>query len=150
MKPLAGYVALSIVAWTGYHFLNPFEDTTLNRVIAIEITAVSMIGVLISLAWTKHWRLLSLGLLGIFLGMALLYYPPSTDGTALAMRDPPVSSAVTTPHWYLETIRVQFAIGGAYAAAGLLLWAWRHRHEAFPWWRNGESGEPVEHGELRT
>lgn len=89
MRRLGIYAAGNALLWAGYHWINPFPDYVVNRIVTVEICAVSIMCVAIPIVWTRHWRVLSVGLLGLFAGLALLYYPFATDGTLFAMRDNP-------------------------------------------------------------
>lgn len=148
MRRLAEYTALSTAAFAGYHWLNPFPETTVNQIVAAEITVVASMCVITSVVWTRHWRVLSVGLLGVFIGVAMAFYPPATDGTFLAIRETQRSGTITTPHWYIELFRTLLATGFLYVAFALVRWARLHRHEAFPYWRDGDGDpDPFETGE---
>lgn len=144
MRRLGVYVAGNAVLYGGYRWINPFPDYIVNRAVTAEICAVSIMCVVIPLVWTRHWRVLSVGLLGLFAGLALLYYPFATDGTILAIRDKPPASANTTPLWWTQLARTLLATGGAYVAYWLTHWAYEHRGEAFPMLRGGETTDPFD------
>ena len=144
MRRLVEYTALTGAAFAGYHWINPFPEHTVNQIVAAEITIVASMCVLTSVIWTRHWRLLSVGLLGVFVGVALAFYPPATDGTILAIRDTQPAGTITTPRWYIELFRTVLSTGFLYVAGALVRWAYQHRREAFPWFRDAEISDPFE------
>ena len=138
MRHLVAYGGLNAALFAGYHWLNPLPERTIDRMVTVEICVVSVLCVAIPLVWTRRWRALSVGLLGLFTGMAMLYYPSATDGTFLAIREHGIpAGANTTPPWWLHLARTLLATGAAYVAYWLVRWAHEHRHEAFPMLRDG-------------
>ena len=147
MRRLGVYLGINAVLYAGYHLVNPFPDHIVSRLVTTEIFAVSVMCVTIPLIFTKHWRPISIGLFGLFVGLALLYYPFATDGTIFAIRDKPPASANTTPLWYTQLARTFLATAGAYLAWRLLEWAYEHRREAFPHFRDGDDApDPFDTG----
>jgi len=129
MKRLMLFAALVAVVWALYHYLAVEMTPRFDAALLGFIALICWESCAVMIAFTIKWRLLALGLLSFFTATALLYTRVASDG----FNHPIMTS---------DLIRALYLVAALLVAVGLNRWAWRHRREAFPMFRDAEKPEP--------
>lgn len=141
MRKLAVYTGVTAAVYVGLTLIDRTTSVDTGRVVARVIVTAAALGIAVPLIWTPRWRLLSLGLLGLFVGLFAAYLPIALEKTSLRIRP----DGGVNPDWYIRIYRSNWMVGGVVITVYLLRWAWQHRHSSFPWFRRSyRIHEPVD------
>ena len=133
MRRLLVFGALVAVVWALYHYLAVRITPRLDAALLGFIALICWESVAVMFAYTRKWRVLALGLLSFFTATGLLYTRVASAG---------FSEPVAESDEVLHLIRALYLVAALLVAVGLNRWAWRHRREAFPMFRDAENPEP--------
>lgn len=144
--PLPLFTLMALVTWAFYHQFSTRVTPAVDYGLLLFIAIVSTECVVIMLVFTRRYRVLSLGLMSFFLATGILYYSVSSAGlmgSPLLPPPPAPTYGIFQGRIYIELIRALYLDAAILVAIGLNRWAWRHRHEAFPWHRNLDANPSI-------